>query len=228
MSDIVWHAPQPPTKTQYGSEEHPAWGVISAARVSATPGVVLFDSDIKHGRTMRVTVQRATRSREGSHDYIHGSGPDLIEVEMSEAQWASFVSSTNTTGVPCTVRRTETDWNVPGVEYAPRLAHSMGEVKGAAAAAFVKIREARDAYEKALEEKAPAKVRNEALRALHYAIENSAPNIHHAAKVLVEHTENVVQKARADIEAMVQAEASRLGIEAGQTSAVLELPAVPG
>jgi hypothetical protein len=222
----------PPTTDSYGSEVHPAFGQISASRMTVGggpgAGAVLFDSDLKHQHTVRITVQRAVRKRNLNQDWIHETGPDLIEVELSEAQWASFVSSMNTSGVPCTIRATETDHRVPELPYDPRLAHSMAEVKGAAVATFGKIREARDAYEKALEEKAPAKVRNEALRALHYAIENSGASLTFAAKTLVEHTENVVQRARADIEAMVAAEATRLGLEAGQASGLLELPALPG
>jgi selenocysteine lyase/cysteine desulfurase len=104
----------------------------------------------------------------------------------------------------------------------------MGEVKDAAVRTFAKIREARDAYEQALADKAPAKERAEKLRALHYAIENSGANMHYAAKVLVEHTENVVQKARADIEAMVAAEATRLGLTSDQAQGLLELPVLEG
>ena len=217
-----------PTLNQHGDETHPAFGMISAARMTSTPGAVLFDSDIKHGNTVRITVNRATRKRDLNHDWIHASNRDLIEVELSEAQWASFVSSMNTSGVPCTIRRTETDWQIPGLEYDPRLAHSMGEVKTAAAKAFGKIREARDAYEQALAEKAPAKERNQKLRDLHYAIENSGANMHFAAKTLVEHTENVVQKARADIEAMVATEAQRLGLTGAEAKGLLELPVIAG
>jgi hypothetical protein len=216
-----------PTSTnKYGDEIHPAFGMISAGRMSSTPGAVLFQSDIRHGNTVRITISRATRKRDLNHDWVH-PGQELIEVEMSEAQWASFVSSMNTTGVPCTLRRTEEEVFVPGLEYAPRLAESMREVKQAAAKAFGAIREARDAYEQALAEKAPAKERNEKLRALHYAIENSGPNLTFAAKTLVEHTENTVQKARADIEAMVMQEATRLGLEPGLAKGLLELPAMP-
>jgi hypothetical protein len=219
----------PPTIDQHGSEVHPAFGMIQANRVTyGGGGAVLFQSDIRHGQTVRITVSGATRRRDLNHDYVHDNARPVMEVEMSEAQWASFVSSMNTSGVPCTIRRTETDWQIPELPYDPRLAHSMGEVKNAAAKVFGEIREARDAYEKTLADKAPAKERNEALRKLHFLIENSAPNMHYAAKVLVEHTENVVQKARADIEAMVMAEAQRLGLEAGQAKGLLELPVLAG
>jgi hypothetical protein len=217
----------PPTINKYGDEVHPAFGMISAGRMSSTPGQVLFQSDIKHQHTVRITINRASRKRDLNMDWVHPKN-ELIEVELSEAQWASFVSSMNTTGVPCTIRRTEDEVSVPGLDYDPRLAHSMREVKDAAAKTFGKIREAMQAYEKALADKAPAKERNEKLRALHFAIENSGANMTFAAKTLVEHTENVVQRARADIEAMVAAEATRLGLEAGQARTLLELPAMPG
>lgn len=218
-----------PTVDKYGSDAHPAFGQIHAARISSSaPGQVLFDSDLRHQHTVRITVQRATRRRDLNHDWIHGSGLELIEVELSEAQWASFVSSMNTSGVPCTIRATETDHQVPGLPYDPRLARSMQEVKNSAVVIFGKIREARDAYEKALADKAPAKERNEKLRALHFAVENAGSNMTFAAKTLVEHTENVVQRARADIEAMVSAEATRLGLTAAEAEGLLELPAMPG
>lgn len=218
-----------PTVDQYGSDTHPAFGQISASRGSYSgQGAILFDSDVRHQHTVTITVTEATRQRSNGHDYIHGGTKRLIEVEMSEAQWASFVSSMNTSGVPCTLKATETQWNIPGLPYAPRLAQSMAEVKEAADRLMVEIKAARDAYEKALADKAPAAVRNEALRKLHFTIENAEANANLAAKKLAEHAENVVQKARADIEAMVGAEATRLGLTSGQAEGLLALPAMPG
>lgn len=218
-----------PTVDQYGSDAHPAFGMINASRGSSSPpGQTLFDSDITHQHTVRVTVSKATRKRDLNRDWVHGGAKTLIEVEMSEAQWASFVSSMNTSGVPCTIRATETDWKIPGLPYDPRLAHSMTEVKQAAHKSFGRIQEAMVAYEKALADKAPAKVRNEALRDLHFAIQNTEPNLSFAAESLTEHAENVVQKARADVEAMVYAEATALGLTTGESRGLLELPMMPG
>jgi hypothetical protein len=218
-----------PTVDKYGSDTHPAFGQISASRLSnSPPGQVLFDSDIRHSHTVRITVQRATRKRDLNHDWIHGSGRELIEVELSEAQWASFVSSMNTTGVPCTIRATESDWNVPGLPYDPRLAHSMAEVRDAADKTFGKIKAALADYEAAFEAKAGVKVLREKLRTLHSAVEHTGSNLDFAAKSLNEHAENVVQRARADIEAMVYHESQRLGLTAGEAEHLLELPAMPG
>ncbi|HEX8321599.1 hypothetical protein [Longimicrobium sp.] len=217
-----------PTVNQYGAEEHPAFGMIRAARVTSTPGVVLFDSDIKHGTTIRITIEAATRKRENNHDWIHGGSKQLIEVELSEAQWASFVSSMNTSGVPATLRWVRGQGQLPELPFAPRLAKSMDAVKGAAERMFGRAKKAMATYEQALKDKAPAKVRNDALRDLHFALENAEANVGYASKVLREDTENVVQKARADIEAMVSQHAAHLGLEAGQASGLLELPVLEG
>lgn len=207
MSEIPDILPQTDAN---GYESHPAFGVIGASRGSSQPGVALFDSDIKHTNTVRIRIGRAVRSRDLHHDWI-GGREQLIELELSEAQWASFVSTMNVgDGVPCTVRRVGVDW-MPDPPYDPRLAHSMAETHDAAIAAFSKIRDAMEAYEATL--KGPAKARNEALRTLRSTIQNAVPNVDYAGKVLVEHAEDVVTKARADIEAFVVGKALQLGMD---------------
>lgn len=207
------HEPQAPTLDEHGSEVHPAFGAIRAARISSNPGAVLFDSEITHSHTVRVTVSGMSRGRDLNHDWLHADSKPLLEVEMSEAQWASFVSSMNTSAVPCTIRAKETDWNVPGLEFAPRLAVSAKETREAATRAFSQIKAAMAALEEAQESKAGAKVIREKMRTLHYAIENAPANVEFASESLTKHTENVVQKARVDIEAMVVTHAKQIGID---------------
>jgi len=217
-----FHEPVPPTETEWG-EEHPAWGFISASRISVTPAQTLFDSEIAHRTVIRVEIGRMDRKRDLKRDWLHPRGT-LIEVDMSEAQWASFVSSMNTQGVPCTLRRTESDPNVPGLEFAPRLAISAKEAREAAHEAFSQIEEAFAALE-ALDSKAGVKAKREAMSRLRSAIANAPSNVEFAAKSLTEHTENVVQKARADIEAMVEVHARQIGIDPADVRLIaLEAP----
>jgi hypothetical protein len=224
------HEIENPTTNNHGDEVHPAFAMIRANRISVSGGrdggAVLFDSDVVHNNTVRITLETATRKRDGNHDYIHG-GKQLMEVEMSEAQWASFVSSMNTSGVPATLRWLP-DGDVPGLPYAPRLALSMAEVREATAKAMAKIREARDAYEVAVESKAGAKAIKEARSKLHYVIENADKNMAWAAESLNRHTENVVTKARADIEAAVYQHAAQLGMSQGQVQGMVALPVLEG
>jgi hypothetical protein len=92
---------------------------------------------------------------------------------------------------------------------------------------MAEVREAMAAYD-ALDPKAPAKAKQAALRNLRSRIDNAEPNVTFAAKSLTEHAENVVEKARADVEAMVTQKAAQLGLTTGQTAGVLELPLMPG
>ena len=206
-----------PHLTERGEERHPAFGLIGASRVSTSPpGASLFDSDIRHQHTVIVRVRAASRSRDLHRDWIR-SEEQFVEVEMSEAQWASFVSSMNAgDGVPCTVRMREGQRDVPGLPYAPRLAQTMDEVRDAAEKAVHDVAEAFAAY---TEKKTAAN-----LRTLEARIRNLPANMEFSAKAVSEHTEAVVQKARADIEAMVITKAHQLGIEPGELG-TLALPA---
>lgn len=208
------HEPIPATTDENGRETHPAWGMIGASRVQGTPRV-LFDSDIRHQHTVTVRISTASRKRDLNRDWLMPE-KEFIEIEMSEAQWASFVSSMNSgSGVPCTVRRRGDEYDVPGVSYEPRLQESMDETRGAAERAFEEVRKAFAAYE---EKKNAANLRN-----LKAAIANAPANVAFAGESLNEHAENVVQKARADIEAMVLSKATQLGIEPGDLDGTLAL-----
>lgn len=206
-------------------EGHPAWGMIGAFRTSVSPpGAALFDSDIRHQHTVMVRIEHAERKRDLHSDWIMATGPRIIEIEMSEAQWASFISSMNTSGVPCTLRSIEGK-DVPRVDYAPRLEQSMLETRRAADEAFGDIQDAMAAVEAA----SPGKERTEAMRTLRARIENAPANVEFAGRSLAEHAENVVSKARADIEAMVLQHSERLGLETAPAVPQLEAgpPPVP-
>src|SRR4051812_19636627 len=89
------------------TERHPAYGMIGASRVNwAGNGTNLFGSDFRHRNTVRIQIHGADVRRDLSHDWIHAdSRRSLVEVELSEAQWAGFVSTLNVgDGVACTIR----------------------------------------------------------------------------------------------------------------------------
>lgn len=200
----------PPTQNEHGDDTHPAWGLIGASRVSQSPpGATLFDSDIHHHHYVVVRLGRATRSRSLMRD-MHFGREQIVEIAMSEAQWASFVSSMNVgQGVPCTLLAVDGEL-MPGLVHEPRLAETMDEVRNATQEAMRKIEEAFAAYE----EKKSA----DNLRTLRSAIKNVPANMVFAAESLSEHAENVVQRARADIEAMVTSKAVQLGIDPAEVA----------
>jgi hypothetical protein len=207
-----------PTTNEYGDDVHPAWVVVGASRVShSPPGAVLFDSDVRHQHYVVVQVSEAGRNRSLHQDRVR-DGKKIVEFSMSEAQWASFVSSMNSgTGVPATLnfRESADDPQVPGMPYDPRLAESLNEVRDAATEASEKVAQAFAAY------KEKKTVGN--LRHLEATIANMPSNVEFAAKSLSEHAENVVQRAKADIEAYVVNKASQLGIAASDIGTPFQL-----
>jgi hypothetical protein len=223
---------QESTFSEHGEEQHPAWMTIGAARVShGPPGTYLFDSDIRHQHTMRVTIRMAGRRRDLHHDWIHG-GREVLEIEMSEAQWASFVSTTNVgTGVPCTGvfagKMPIEEWGyIPSFPFESRFAVTMGETRRAAHEAFDEIQEALAAYVTALENKAGAKERNAALDELKGVVRNAVPNVNYAGKRVTEHGETVVNKMKSDIEGYVLAVARQLDLDPRVLGSADQLPAL--
>jgi hypothetical protein len=207
-----------PTRDKWDAEVHPSWGLIGANRVSqGGAGAVLFDSDVRHNHYVILRIGRASRRRDLHRDWVGESGGrgELVEVAMSEAQWASMISSMNTSGVPCTIRRTEKDGQMPELDFDSRLDLTHKEVREKAEDAVEEVKRARDAY---AERKTAAN-----LRALHFAIENLPANFEFAAKSLTEHAEAVVQKSRADVEAFVMHKAQQLGLDPQTWTPVEEL-----
>ncbi len=195
----------PVTTAERGGEEvevHPAFGWAHVGRITAIPGQVLFQSDLKHREYIEVTVHEADRKRDLKEDWVF-PGRVICQFSMSLAQFASFAASGGNSGVPVTIERTDSGER-PGLEWEPRLAVTTAEVRAAADEAFANIKEASAAYEAAVENKVTAKERKEAWKNLQAAIGNAAPNVEYAGRKLVEHTEAVVERARADIEGMAQ------------------------
>lgn len=205
-----------PTLDEYGHETHPAFATIGVTRGSVSPpGASLFDSEILHQNVMTLRISTATRKRDLHRDWVH-SDKVLVEVAMSEAQWASFVSSVGLgNGVSCTLSYTKEDGLLPGLPYSPRMQQQVDETRNAAVAAYAKVMEA---FAKVQEK--PTKGN---LRDLEIALSHVGPNVAFATKMLAEHVETTVQKARADIEAMVAQHAATLGIEAPSYTAPLEI-----
>jgi hypothetical protein len=206
-----------------GDEHHPAFGLVSLHRISASPGAVLFQSDVRHPEYMRIEVHEATRKRDLSHDWVHPERM-VCEISLSMAQFASFVASTGQgSGVPCTIEWTGTGTQEPGSRPglipAPRLSLTHDEVRAAAGRAFEDIKKAEAALQEAMAAKPPvsAAERKRLLSDLHSAISNAAPNVEFAAKSLDAHAEAVVEKSRADIETMVIRMSEQHGIEPDAT-----------
>lgn len=88
---------------EYGELEHPAFAMISASRVSTT-GMNLFGSNVPCSSLMSVKLFHASTKTENGKEYYYPK-EEIIEVFLSSAQWAEFLTTMNIYGgVPCTIR----------------------------------------------------------------------------------------------------------------------------
>lgn len=72
---------------------HPAYAQIQANRV--TGQTRLYGTDFVHRDFIRVTIAPSEHVRDLHHDWYHASLQSYIEVDLSEAQWANFISTMN-------------------------------------------------------------------------------------------------------------------------------------
>lgn len=91
------------SKSEEKRYTHPSYGVISIDRVCGTEATALFGSSIKSKNAIQLKIQEAELCRMLNQDYIHTT-KNIIEVEMSESQFAQMITSLNYgEGTPCTI-----------------------------------------------------------------------------------------------------------------------------
>lgn len=212
---------------EHGQESHESWVSLRANRAQVSPpGVHLFDSELRHQEIVVVSVHRCTRKRDLNRDWIHEEAL-LMELRLSTVQWGAFVSSFGDSSArPATLTFLVGEGEVSQAPFDPRTAHTLNEVRSAANEGVAGINEAFEAVDEAFERKAGRRELRDLLTDLRHRIGNAPANLTFAAESLTEHVENVVTKARADIEAMA-AHAAQRGIAAPDSSEALALdPAV--
>jgi len=84
-------------------EKDPSFGLVSISRVQGS-GRLLFESPFDHQHYVTLSIKRAYRHRTDLHSNYIGDGEELIEIAMSETQFATMVTSLNMgVGTPCTI-----------------------------------------------------------------------------------------------------------------------------
>lgn len=200
-------------------ERHPAYAVIGASRITygaydgSTAGTYLFGSDFRHRNSVRIVVMGASVSRGLSHDWPHGDlNRQYVELEMSEAQWAAFVSTLNVgDGVQCTVRYVNGE-EVPGIARIPDRAQQFsGEAKEHLLAVEKHLAQLRQTVE---DSKLSAKAKDDLLSLCTRMHNDLTPNIDYVGKAFAEHVERTTERAKIEVNAHIQNTLVRAGMKA--------------
>lgn len=192
--------------------KHPAFGQISVSRRSAGgAGVNLYDSDFGHNSFVTVEIKRSELRRDLSRDWQYPR-EELIHIDMSESQWATFVSSFNSgSGVPCTLTWLPGEGRIPGIPSFNRSEVFKKEMRKTTEEAIDGVKRLLAAVaDTGLSQKKQKELSEGAERALR-ALTSSMPFVNSQFE---EHVEEIVEKGYQEVHGYMNAAITRVGISA--------------
>lgn len=186
---------------------HPAFGQIQANRVQGS--TTLYDSDFIHHNYITIRVTESQLNRDLSRDW-HYSGKTLIEVKLSEAQWATFVSSMNMGGgVPCTLARIGGE-AIPGLPHREEKSVVDEEFARRTGAMADKVQRTIEAIAAAGLSKKKTEELTASLVRLRRDLDESLPFM---AKSFDEHMEKTVERGKVEVHGYINGVLTRAGME---------------
>lgn len=188
---------------------HPAFGQIGAHRISGVRR--LYGSDFEHNGFIRIAISTSQLNRNLSRDWYHPR-KTLIEVDLSEAQWAHFVSAMNMgAGTPCTIDFIGKEGQMPYLPPVDRKKQFAGEHIERLDDALKSINEAR----KLLDTLGIPKGKADQVRSkLNSAEQQLSLNLGFVAESFGEHMETTVEAAKAEVHGYINATIARAGLTA--------------
>lgn len=202
-------------------ETHPAYGQIGASRVSGA--AYLYGSDFSHQHYIKIEIRRSQLHRGLSNDRPFGR-EELIEVSLSEAQWATFVSSLNCgMGVQCTIDHFNGK-TMPGLP-SPKDRHQ--QIKAEADERLAKaMSDLKDLDAAIKDSKLSGKAQKDLCQRIEFIRRNLSDNIQFVADQFEEHIETVTEHAKIEIGAYITQSLARAGLNALTGQSPISLPAL--
>lgn len=204
---------QPVTAAGHRGDEttttHPAFGNISASRVNGTH--TLYGSDFTHNGFMSITIMRSEHGRSHCHDWHYGTD-ELIEVSLTEAQWATFVSSPNVgSGVPCTIEHIQGK-RMPGLpDPISRSDQFAGELRKTMEASLLSLQTAIAEIDGMGLPKAKA---GQIKARISTTMREISANMPYVAQTFEQHVEQTIEKGKAEFHGYMTAAMQRAGVAA--------------
>ncbi len=203
-------------------ETHPCFGMARLSRVQGCSD--LFGSEIDGAQHyITLTITRAERHHDYGQDRLFGR-ESLIEVAMSESQFASLITNWNMgEGTPVTLERVRNGKQemVPGLERTDDSETARAEhvFNDRMSETLEEFKEAKGELHEILDKKGTiGKKDRERIRAIFWRVDkwfnDAAP---YAANTFVEATERAVQKAKTEIDAFVTNVIHKTGLDALKT-----------
>ena len=196
---------------------HPAFGVITMSMVRGA-NVSLFGSDLGHSSRVCIRISTADLDRHLHRDWIH-SRKEFIQIELSQAQFAQFITSNgNGSGTPVTIRyRTNSEGKYEQIPYIKpteskhdvhrreiqQSAQSQIDTIMAGVASLKELAESGKIGKKALDQ---------AINNIEHSVNNLPANLSFAVESAEEALEKATSDAKIEVESYIQQTATRLGL----------------
>lgn len=199
---------------------HPAFGQITVNRISGCR--TLYGSDFEHNGFVRVAIYPSELHRHLSYDAPYHSLKPLIEVDMSEAQWGSFVSSFGVgMGTQCTLNVVG-DERKPGFPLQERARLHFGEGDEVVRRALEDLKSLRAKVEAGVQGLSKSR-QADMLRDVDHAIGRLGGTLPFVAQSFAQEMEKVVEKAKVEVHAYVTRTVVEAGLSALGASGPLRL-----
>ena len=186
-------------------KKHPSYGMLGFYRCQGSSPRPLFGSSIQHNNLIRLVLKSGSVKRDLHRDWYFGD-KTLFEVEMSATQFADLISNMNMgDGIPVTIKRTETNWNIPECPFESKGETHLNEFRDALETDSRHIKECISLAETLLEKKSVTKKdREEILELLHQIEMDIGSNRNFQLRSFQEQMANTTIEAKGEIEAFFQ------------------------
>lgn len=204
-SDLLPEKIEMPAHDGWVTSKHPSYGMLSFSRMNCS-AIPLFGSSIKHRNPIRLTISHGSMDRGINNDWYHARGR-IIEVEMSQSQFADAITSFNMgDGVPCTIRFTERDGNIPECNFVNKVEQFTQEFSDNLSGVKESLDNCIISVEEILKnKKAPTKAEKEAiLNTLKRARQSIGGNANYMCNCFAEQMDKTVKEAKGEIESFMQ------------------------
>lgn len=188
--------------------DHPAFAQIQVSHINGHK--VLYNSDFNSRNYIALRIHKSEMIRDLSHDWHH-EREQYIEVAMSEAQWATLVSSLNSTAIPCTLTYLIGEC----IDRLPEPTNRVNQFGSELSKHLGKAVEQLSELRKTISSLGLSKVKTENLLSmLSSAQANIMSNTQFVEKSFNEHMENQVEKAKCEANAYLYHVVQRAGLDA--------------
>lgn len=196
-------------------KSHPSYAVAHLSRVSSSRAKPLFGSSVGHSNTIMLRISRAEeiRSTDLSYD-SYFEREQLVEVEMSQTQFAELITSMNYgSGVPVTLRHIQGERPEDPVVENKRAQHSQ-EFKKSMLEKSEAFRKGEKRLQELLAKPKLAKKDKEEMDRLFRSLSTSfTSSIPFFEKQFEEQMDKTVAEAKGEVDAFITNAVTKTGLE---------------